>query len=102
MTKQQHKKALNCLKSINNLQRSKNYSLKKGVIRYEFKHQIIQLDDMTMIVSGTWEQFNTKNHSQDMVFLVISLYDQDNQELAFNDVQLDEYLNELKPKLITA
>ena len=102
MTKQQHKKALKCLKSINNLQHKKNYSLKKGVIRYELKHQIIQLDDMTMIVSGTWEQFNTKNHSQDMVFLVISLYDQDNQELAFNDVQLEEYVNELKPKFTKA
>lgn len=102
MTKQQHKRALNCLKSINNLQHHKNYSLKKGVIRYEFKHQIIHLDDMTMIVSGTWEQFNSVNHTKDMIFLVIALLDQDNQDVSFTPLQHEQWQNVLRTKLSIA
>lgn len=102
MTKQQHKRALKSLKSINNLKLDRNYSLKAGVVRYEYKHQLIDLDGITMIVSGTLEQFNTINHSTEKVFLVISLHDENNEDLAFNDVQLDQYIKELKPKLSIA
>ncbi len=102
MTKQQHKKALNCLKTINNLKLHKNYTVKAGVVRYEYKHQLIDLDGMTMIVSGTWEQFNSLQHTTDKIFLVISLHDQNNEDVKYNASQLDEYINELKPKLSIA
>jgi hypothetical protein len=102
MTKQQHKKALNCLKTINNLKLHKNYTLKAGVVRYEYKHQLIDLDGMTMIVAGSWEQFNSLKHTTDKIFLVISLLDQNNEDIKFSPFQLDEYINELKPKLSIA
>ena len=102
MTKQQHKKALKCLKNIQKLKLNKNFSLKAGVVRYEYKHQLIDLDDYTMIISGTLEQFHTKNHSTDKMFLVITLLDENNEDLAFNHIQLDQYIAELKPKLSRA
>ena len=102
MTKQQHKKALNCLKTINNLKLHKNYTLKAGVVRYEYKHQLIDLDGMTMIVSGSWEQFNSQKHTTDKIFLVISLLDQNNEDVKFNPFQLDQFISELKPKLSIA
>ena len=102
MTKQQHKRALNCLKSINNLEHEKNFSLKKGVIRYEYKHQVIHLDDMTMTVSGTWEQFNSVNHTKDMIFLVIALLDEDNQDVSFTPLQHEDWQNVLRTKLSIA
>jgi hypothetical protein len=102
MTKQQHKRALNCLKSINNLELHKNFSLKKGVIRYEYKHQVIHLDNMNMIVSGSWEQFNSVNHTKDMIFLVIALLDEDNQDVSFTPLQHEDWQNVLRTKLSIA
>lgn len=100
MTKQQHDKALKCLKNIDNLKLKKHYSLKGGNIRYEFIHQLIDMDDMTMIISGTLEQFNSNHHTKESIFLVIALYDSNNQNMSFTPVQHDQYIKKLKLKIV--
>lgn len=100
MTKQQHKKALKCLEKIDDLKLKKHYSLKGGNIRYELIHQLVDIDDMTMIISGTVEQFNSNHHTKESIFLVIALYDSDNQNMSFTPVQHDQYIKTLKLKIV--
>lgn len=100
MTKQQHVEALNCLKHINNFQvKSTTKLTNKDIIRTEYRHQIIELGDYNLILSGTLEQIKTKSKNTDRIYLVISLYDSLNQELKFNAKQFEEFKTVLKQKM---
>jgi hypothetical protein len=51
------------------------------------------------VVSGSIEQKHSKHHSVDKSFFVISLYDENNEELKFTPNQNEEFKNIIKEKL---
>ena len=100
MTNQHYKKALKLLQEINNFTvKSSKTSKDKNTIYFEYKHQIINLGDYTLIVSGSAEQFNSIGHSSDKVFLLMSLYDSENKELGFNAKQNSKFKSRLYSKI---
>ncbi len=100
MTKEQHSEALNSLKEINNLKiESTKVSRKKNLVKINYKHQIVELGKYSLILSGSLEQFRTKDYSRDRMFLVISLLDSNNEDLEFKPKQMQEFKNVLKDKI---
>ena len=101
MIRKLHEKALKKLKSINTLTLSgKTEKLENG-ISVEYKHQLIELGELTLILSGTIENFQLASRTIERTFLVISLHDQNGQEFGTTSKQNFEYKKELK-RLITA
>ena len=100
MTNKQHQEAFNSLKAINKLKiESTVISREENLVKTNYKHQVIELDNYSLILSGTMEQFRTANSSRDRLFLVISLLDSNNQDLKFNPKQMQEFKTELKDKI---
>lgn len=100
MTNKQHQEAFNSLKAINKLKiESTVISREENLVKINYKHQVIELDSYSLILSGTLEQFRTANYSRDRMFLVISLLDSNNQDLNFNPKQMQEFKTELKDKI---
>jgi hypothetical protein len=100
MTKEQHSEALNSLKEINNLKiESTKVSRKENLVKINYKHQIVELGKYSLILSGSLEQFRTKDYSRDRMFLVISLLDSNNEDLEFKPKQMQEFKNVLKDKI---
>tara|TARA_R110002110_G_scaffold33998_4_gene116131 strand:- start:1047 stop:1355 length:309 start_codon:yes stop_codon:yes gene_type:complete len=100
MTKQQHLEALNSLKEVNNLKiESTEVSREENLVKINYKHQVVDLGKYCLILSGTLEQFRTKDYSRDRMFLVISLLDSNNEDLEFNPKQMQEFKNVLKDKI---
>ena len=85
MTKDIHKKALEKLKTINKLTlrgpaKRIKVSGKDETYRTEIKHQLIPLDEYTLIVSGVVENSYSMNHSLQNTFLTIALFNHDSPE----------------------
>tara|TARA_B110000967_G_scaffold202814_1_gene242355 strand:- start:17632 stop:17940 length:309 start_codon:yes stop_codon:yes gene_type:complete len=100
MTEKQHKEAINCLAVINNLKiKSTVLNKTKNLIKIEYKHQVVDLGKYSLILSGTLEQFHSKSYSKDKMFLVISLLDNNNQDMAFTPKQMDSFKNVIKEKI---
>ena len=100
MTKEQHLEALNSLKEINNLKiESTKVSRKENLVKINYKHQVVDLGEYSLILSGSLEQFRTKDYSRDRMFLVISLLDSNNEDLEFKPKQMQEFKNVLKDKI---
>ena len=94
MTEEIYKKALKKLKSINKLTLSA--STKKinhsgfDTYRTEYKNQIIPLDGINMIVSGSIENWYSAHHTTEKSFLIIAVHDAEepNKEYFFTSKQL--------------
>lgn len=99
MTKTFHRKAIKLLKEINNFKLESSHKIDGDIVTTKIKHQLIQLGDLTLVVSGSIEQKHSKHYSADKSFFVISLYDENNDELKFTPNQNEEFKNILKEKL---
>lgn len=100
MNQIQYEKALNVLKSVNNFTpKSTTHHKSKNRVTVQYKHQIVELGDYSLVLSGTLEQFYSKDHSTDRMFLVISLLDDENQDLTLTPNQLEEVKIILKDKI---
>lgn len=88
MTEKHFKKIKNSLESINKISLEvDNSQSKDGKYKVEYKHTIIDLDDYSLIISGSAEQHYHFSHSTEKIFLFISLYDFENNELDLNRTQ---------------
>ena len=100
MTNQHYKKALKLLQEINNFTvKSSKTSKDKNTIYFEYKPQEINLGDYTLMFSGSAQQLNSIGHSSDKVFLLMSLYDSENNELGFNAKQNSKFKSRLYSKI---
>ena len=100
MTKKQHEEAINCLTLVNNLKiKSTVVSKSKNLIKINYKHQVIDLGKYCLILSGTLEQFSSEKHSRDKMFLVVSLLDSNNEDVAFTPLQMNSFKEVLKEKI---
>lgn len=101
MKQEEHKKALKALKSINNLRLSSKTERNGNHSRTEYKHQLIPMGDYTLIVSGSIENYSSKNYMETSRNLVISIHDSNNEDLKFTRKQHEQYKKEVI-RLITA
>lgn len=82
------KNAKKNLESINKISLEvKNNESVDGKYKVEYKHTIIDLDDYSLMISGSAEQHYQHNHSTEKIFLFITLYDAENNELELNRKQ---------------
>jgi len=97
MTAQQHRKALNKLKTINKLTLTgKTEKVSKNHYRTDYKHQLIELDDLTLILSGSIENFYSMHHTTESTYLIMSLVDENNQDVPFTKKQHAAFKTTLK------
>ena len=88
MTHNHFKNIQKSLESINKISLEvDNSESVDGKYKVEYKHTIIDLDDYSLIVSGSAEQHYQHHHSTEKIFLFISLYDSENNELELNRKQ---------------
>lgn len=90
MTHNHFKKVKKSLESINKikLQVDDNQVFtSKNKVKVDYKHTIINLDDYSLIISGSAEQHYKQHHSTEKIFLFITLYDAENNELELNRTQ---------------
>jgi len=102
MKHEDHKRALKLLKSINKLtlkgptKKIKSGPCNEDTYRTEYKNQFIHLDEMTMVVSGTIENFYSNTHRKESTFLTIAMYDENNEDMGVTTNQLHDYKKTLK------
>ena len=97
MTSQQHEKAIKKLKTINKFTLTgKTKKLSKDHYLTEYKHQFVQLDDMTLIISGSIENFYSMDHTKESIFLLMSLHDENHEEVKWSKQQHAEFKSTLK------
>ena len=88
MTQKHFEKIRNSLESINKISLEvDNSESKDGKYKVEYKHTIVDLNDYSLIISGSAEQHYQHHHSSEKIFLFISLYDAENNELELNRKQ---------------
>ena len=88
MTKKQHTEALNALKEINKLRIEKEILIDKDTVRIEYKWQKILLNNgMTLVISGSMEQHNQIHCTSELLFLCISLLDENGVDLKHTPAQ---------------
>ena len=88
MTKKQHQEALKALKEINKLRIKKEILIDKDTVRIEYKWQKILLNNgMTLVISGSMEQHNQIHCTSELLFLCISLLDQNGADLKHTPAQ---------------
>ncbi len=92
MTEEIYKKALKKLKSINKLTLTGRTKKTNDTYRTEYKNQIIPLDGVNMIVSGSIENWYSAHHTTEKSFLIIAVYDSEepNKEYSFTSKQLSK------------
>ena len=88
MTENHYKKIKNSLESINKITlKEKSSEQTKDGYKVEYKHKIIDLDGYSLIVSGSAEQFFNIQFSREKIFLFITVFDPENNELKFSPNQ---------------
>lgn len=88
MTKKQHTEALKALKEINKLRIEKEILIDKDTVRIEYKWQKILLNNgMTLVISGIMEQHNQIHCTSELLFLCISLLDENGVDLKHTPAQ---------------
>ena len=56
---------------------------------------------MTMVVSGTIENFYSHTHTKESTFLTIAMYDENNEDMGVTTNQLHDYKKTLKTLIST-
>ena len=88
MTKKQHTEALKALKEINKLRINKEILIDKDTVRIEYKWQKILLNNgMTLVISGSMEQHNQIHCTSELLFLCISILDENGVDLKHTPAQ---------------
>lgn len=85
MTQQQLEKIKNSLKSINKIKLQRDSTpmfSSKNRIKIEYKHTIIDLGDFQICVSGSAEQYYQLDHSTERIWLMITVFDNNADELS--------------------
>jgi hypothetical protein len=102
MTNEQHLEALKAIKEVNNLKLQQRTKIGKDTVKVEYKYQLIPLNnEMTLILSGSMTQYDfQKQCKTEQLFLVVSLLDNENNELTFTPQQLQEIKKDIR-NLIT-
>ena len=88
MTKKQHQEALKALKEINKLRINKEVLIDKDTVRIDYKWQKILLNNgMTLVISGSMEQHNQIHCTSELLFLCISILDENGVDLKHTPAQ---------------
>ncbi len=90
MTHNHFRKIKSCLEAINKIQLQVDDNqtfTSENKVKVDYKHTIIDLDDYSLIISGSAEQHYKQHHSTEKIFLFISLYDSENNEMFLNKKQ---------------
>lgn len=100
MTDKHYKRAFKLLREINNFTIvSTETSKDKNTIKHEYEEQHICLGKYKLIVSGSAEYFYSINHSSDKIFLLMSLFDSEENDLPFTVKQHSEFKSKLYSKI---
>ena len=82
MTRKHFKKIKNSLESINKISLEvENSESKDNKYKVEYKHTIVDLDDYSLIVSGSAQQYYQHHHSREEIYLFISFFDAEHNEI---------------------
>lgn len=84
MTAKHFEKIKYSLKSINNIKLQRNSSQTvtlKNRVKVDYKHTVLDLGDYQICVSGSAEQYYQLNHSTERIWLLITFYDNNADEL---------------------
>lgn len=96
MTKKQHQEALKALKEINKMRINTETLIDKDTVRIEYKWQKILLNNgMTLVLSGSMEQHNQIHCTTELLFLCISLLDENGVDLKYTPAQHSVIKNQL-------
>jgi hypothetical protein len=102
MTKKHFEKIKISLQAINNIQLQRDSSqivTCKNRVKVDYKHTIIDLGDYQIIVSGSAEQYYQLDHSTERIWLMITIYDNNADELSTTIPQHTTIKKLIKEKL---
>lgn len=103
MTQNLHIEALKILKNINTLTISAKPIKKGDVTRIEYKHELIPMGNLTMIVSGSMQNYTHENYHETSRDLFIAIWDDVNEKnLNLTSDQLYAYKKEVRRILVNS